>query len=144
MPESLHDLTLTEASDLLHRREASSVDLTQAAFERIRALDDRIHAFLTLTEDRALEQARAAPTPAARSGSRRHSPASLASNRRTGESRATDWWRLPRPSTRSGRSRAPSATRRLSLRRSPATMPATQRLRRWSCRKSASRSLRQT
>ena len=60
MPESLHDLTLTEASDLLHRREASSVDLTQAAFERIRALDDRIHAFLTLTEDRALEQARAA------------------------------------------------------------------------------------
>jgi len=60
MPESLHDLTLTEASDLLHRREASSVDLTQAAFERIHALDDRIHAFLTLTEDRALEQARAA------------------------------------------------------------------------------------
>src|SRR5256712_10925888 len=60
MPESLLDLTLTEASDLLHRREASSVDLTRAAFERIRALDDRIHAFLTLTEDRALEQARAA------------------------------------------------------------------------------------
>jgi len=66
MPESLLDLTLTEASDLLHRREASSVDLTQAAFERIRTLDDRIHAFLTLTEDLALERARAADERMAR------------------------------------------------------------------------------
>jgi aspartyl-tRNA(Asn)/glutamyl-tRNA(Gln) amidotransferase subunit A len=59
MPD-LHNLTLTEASDLLLRREGSSVDLTRAAFERIHALDDRIHAFLTLTEDGAMEQARAA------------------------------------------------------------------------------------
>src|SRR3989441_9114994 len=66
MPESLLDLTLTEASDLLHRREASSVDLTHAAFERIRALDDRIHAFLTLTENLAMEQARAADERIAR------------------------------------------------------------------------------
>jgi aspartyl-tRNA(Asn)/glutamyl-tRNA(Gln) amidotransferase subunit A len=58
--EALHDLTLTEAADLLRQGEVSSVDLTQAAFERIEALDDRIHAFLTLTENRALEQARAA------------------------------------------------------------------------------------
>src|SRR5438132_11716243 len=66
MPESLHDLTLTEASDLLHRREASSVDLTQAAFERIRRLDDRLPAFLTLTEELAMEQARAADERIAR------------------------------------------------------------------------------
>jgi aspartyl-tRNA(Asn)/glutamyl-tRNA(Gln) amidotransferase subunit A len=66
MPDSLNHLTLTEASDLLRRREASSVDLTQAAFERIHALDDRVHAFLTLTEDLALEQARAADERIAR------------------------------------------------------------------------------
>src|SRR6059036_631558 len=66
MPESLHDLTLTEAADLLRRREASSVDLTLAAFKHIHALDDRIHAFLTLTKDVALEQARAADERIAR------------------------------------------------------------------------------
>jgi len=66
MPDLLHSLTLTEAGDLLRRREVSSVDLTQAAFERISALDDRIHAFLTLTEDLALEQARAADERIAR------------------------------------------------------------------------------
>jgi len=65
MPD-FHDLTLTEAADLLRRREASSVDLTRAAFERIHALDDRIHAFLTLTEDLALEQAAAADERIAR------------------------------------------------------------------------------
>jgi aspartyl-tRNA(Asn)/glutamyl-tRNA(Gln) amidotransferase subunit A len=67
MPDSFHRLTLTEAADLLRRREASSVDLTQAEFERIHALDDRIHAFLTLTEDLAMEQARAADERIARS-----------------------------------------------------------------------------
>ena len=60
MPDSLNYLTLSEASDLLRGREASSVDLTRAAFERINALDDRIHAFLRLTDEIALEQARAA------------------------------------------------------------------------------------
>src|SRR3972149_10117308 len=66
MPDPLHDIALTEAADLLRRREVSSVGLTQAAFERISALDDRIHAFLTLTEDPALEQARAADERIAR------------------------------------------------------------------------------
>jgi len=66
MPESLNYLTLTEASDLLRRREVSSADLTRAAFERINELDDRIHAFLTLTKDLAMEQARAADERIAR------------------------------------------------------------------------------
>jgi aspartyl-tRNA(Asn)/glutamyl-tRNA(Gln) amidotransferase subunit A len=66
MPESLHDLTLTEASDLLRLREVSSADLTRAAFKRIDAMDDRIHAFLTLTEDLALAQAHAADERIAR------------------------------------------------------------------------------
>jgi aspartyl-tRNA(Asn)/glutamyl-tRNA(Gln) amidotransferase subunit A len=57
MPDALHDLSLTEASGLLRRREASSVELTEAALERISGLDERIHAFLTVTPDLALEQA---------------------------------------------------------------------------------------
>jgi aspartyl-tRNA(Asn)/glutamyl-tRNA(Gln) amidotransferase subunit A len=60
MTEPLHTLTLSEASDLLQRREVSSVDLTRAAFARIREVDGRVHAFLTLTEDLALERARRA------------------------------------------------------------------------------------
>ncbi len=61
MPADPFDrLTLSEASDLLHLREVSSVELTAAAFERIRQVDDRVHAFLTLTEDLAMEQARRA------------------------------------------------------------------------------------
>jgi aspartyl-tRNA(Asn)/glutamyl-tRNA(Gln) amidotransferase subunit A len=66
MPDRLHDLTLTEAADLLSLREVSSADLTRAAFQRIAALDDRIHAFLTLTENRAMEQARSADERLAR------------------------------------------------------------------------------
>ena len=56
----LHYLTMTDAAEALRRRETSSVDLTRAAFERIGALDSEIHAFLTLTEDAAMEQARRA------------------------------------------------------------------------------------
>jgi len=58
--QPLHWLAVHEAADLLARREVSSVELTRAALERIAALDDRIHAFLTLTEEEALAQARAA------------------------------------------------------------------------------------
>ncbi len=60
MASDLTWLTVAEASDKLKRREVSSVELTKAAFERIRALDGDINAFLTLTEEQALEQARAA------------------------------------------------------------------------------------
>jgi aspartyl-tRNA(Asn)/glutamyl-tRNA(Gln) amidotransferase subunit A len=66
MPEPLHALTLTDAAALLRAQEVCSVDLTRAAFERIHALDGRIHAFLTLTEDLALEQARRADERLAR------------------------------------------------------------------------------
>ncbi len=66
MPEPLHRLTLSEAAELLRRREVSSVDLTRAAFDRIREVDTRIHAYLTLTEDAALAQARRADERIAR------------------------------------------------------------------------------
>ena len=64
--DSLHYLAAHEAADLLARREVSSVELTRAAFERVRALDDSLNAFLTLTEEEALAQAEAADERIAR------------------------------------------------------------------------------
>ncbi len=60
MTDSLYRLTAHEAAELLRRREVSSVDLTRAVFDRIREVEKRVHAFLTLTENEALAQARAA------------------------------------------------------------------------------------
>jgi aspartyl-tRNA(Asn)/glutamyl-tRNA(Gln) amidotransferase subunit A len=53
----LHFATLTDAAEALRRRETSSVELTRSAFERIKRLDGDINAFLTLTEERAMEEA---------------------------------------------------------------------------------------
>ncbi|MFB3052703.1 MAG: Asp-tRNA(Asn)/Glu-tRNA(Gln) amidotransferase subunit GatA [Dehalococcoidia bacterium] len=64
--DSLHYLAAHEAADLLARREVSSVELTRSAFDRVRALDDSLHAFLTLTEEEALAQAEAADKRIAR------------------------------------------------------------------------------
>jgi aspartyl-tRNA(Asn)/glutamyl-tRNA(Gln) amidotransferase subunit A len=57
---SLTDLTVCQALDLLRSGETSSRELTEAALERITALEPRLHVFLTLTPERALEQADAA------------------------------------------------------------------------------------
>jgi aspartyl-tRNA(Asn)/glutamyl-tRNA(Gln) amidotransferase subunit A len=53
-------LTLAEARRLLRERALTSEELTRAYLERIAALEPRIHAFLTITPELALEQARAA------------------------------------------------------------------------------------
>jgi aspartyl-tRNA(Asn)/glutamyl-tRNA(Gln) amidotransferase subunit A len=60
MSDDLTRLTLTEASALLRQRQVSSVELTQAALDRIGAVDGKINAFLTVTGERALEQAKRA------------------------------------------------------------------------------------
>ena len=52
--------TIVEAAAALRRGDASSVALTQAALDRIAATDDRVKAFITVTAERALEQADAA------------------------------------------------------------------------------------
>ena len=57
---ALTDLTLLEAADALRAGEVSSVELTRSCLDRIRAVDSRVHAFLTVTDDLALAQARAA------------------------------------------------------------------------------------
>lgn len=57
---SLAKLTLHEAGEKLRRRELSSVELTEAVFQRIAETDDKIRAYITLAKDSALEQARRA------------------------------------------------------------------------------------
>jgi aspartyl-tRNA(Asn)/glutamyl-tRNA(Gln) amidotransferase subunit A len=53
----LHALTIHELHHLLGTREISARDVTEAFYRRIEALDDRVHAYLTLTRERALAQA---------------------------------------------------------------------------------------
>jgi aspartyl-tRNA(Asn)/glutamyl-tRNA(Gln) amidotransferase subunit A len=53
-------LTLHDAGNKLRKREFSSVELTEAVFDRIAATDSKIQAYLTLARDAALEQARQA------------------------------------------------------------------------------------
>jgi aspartyl-tRNA(Asn)/glutamyl-tRNA(Gln) amidotransferase subunit A len=57
---TLTDLTVRQSLDLLRSAETSSRELTEAALERITTLEPRLHAFLTLTPERALQQADAA------------------------------------------------------------------------------------
>jgi aspartyl-tRNA(Asn)/glutamyl-tRNA(Gln) amidotransferase subunit A len=57
---SLHELTIHELGARLKRREVSSVELTEAVFARIAATDERIHSYVTLCRESALEQARRA------------------------------------------------------------------------------------
>jgi aspartyl-tRNA(Asn)/glutamyl-tRNA(Gln) amidotransferase subunit A len=56
----LTDLTLHEAHSLLQKREISSVALVQAHLDRIAAVDGKLHAYLTVTGDQAVEQAQRA------------------------------------------------------------------------------------
>ncbi len=53
-------LTLTEAAALVADKAVSPVELTQACLERIARLDPALNAFITVTRDTALEQARIA------------------------------------------------------------------------------------
>lgn len=52
-----HDLTIAQASQLLAKGELSSVELTKAMLERVAATEERVHAYITLTPELALEQA---------------------------------------------------------------------------------------
>lgn len=57
---TLTDLTISEALQKLRDGEISSVELTQAHLDQIDALDETIKAYITVTDDLALEQAKAA------------------------------------------------------------------------------------
>ncbi len=55
-----HTLTITEARAALDAGEMTSVDLTQALLKRLSTLEPQVQAFLSITEEQAIEQARAA------------------------------------------------------------------------------------
>lgn len=58
--KDLHYLGLLEVGRLIQSRVHSSVDVTQAMFERINALDGQLKSFVTLLKEQALAEARRA------------------------------------------------------------------------------------
>ena len=58
--DKLYDLTINQAHKLLNNRELSSVELTKAVLERISQVEDKVHSFVTVTNDPALQQAQEA------------------------------------------------------------------------------------
>jgi len=56
----LYKLTIHEAGELLRQRKVSSVELTKAHLDRIRAVENEVKAFTLVTDDLALEQAQKA------------------------------------------------------------------------------------
>ena len=58
--EPLHYLTIREVGETLRRREVSPVELTRAILDRTERLDGPLNAFITITREQALAQARSA------------------------------------------------------------------------------------
>ena len=54
----LYQFTIHEINELLTKRETSSMELTRACLERIEEVEDRVKAFVTITQETALDQAR--------------------------------------------------------------------------------------
>ena len=57
MTDDLSFLTISQAAGLMERGELSPLELTEAKLRRIEAIDPQLNAFITLTAERALEQA---------------------------------------------------------------------------------------
>ncbi|MCX6796148.1 MAG: Asp-tRNA(Asn)/Glu-tRNA(Gln) amidotransferase subunit GatA, partial [Candidatus Falkowbacteria bacterium] len=55
-----NELTIKEASELLQKKEITSIELTKACFDRIKEIDGKIKACLTLCEEEALLAAKQA------------------------------------------------------------------------------------
>jgi aspartyl-tRNA(Asn)/glutamyl-tRNA(Gln) amidotransferase subunit A len=60
--------TIAEAAKQIAAKQLSPVELTRACLERVHGLDNRLHAFVHLTEERALAEARAAEAAIMASG----------------------------------------------------------------------------
>ncbi len=56
----INELTITEAREGLRERKFSSVELTKACLERIKTVEPKISAFVTVSEEQALKQAKKA------------------------------------------------------------------------------------
>lgn len=57
MTKNLNKLNIKKAKEGLEKKEFSSVDLTKACIERIKATDEKLNVFVTLTEEGALKSA---------------------------------------------------------------------------------------
>jgi aspartyl-tRNA(Asn)/glutamyl-tRNA(Gln) amidotransferase subunit A len=68
--DDLTKLSIAEASRRIAARDLSPVELTSAYLERIEAIDPRVNSYITVTADRALEQARALEAELARGRNR--------------------------------------------------------------------------
>ena len=54
----MHRTTITQARELLQNKKISSVQLTEAVFSRIDQVEDRVQAFVHLSREKALQQAK--------------------------------------------------------------------------------------
>jgi len=55
--DELHELTISQAHQLLKAREVSSVELTRASLRRLAEIEDKVHACVTICDGVALRQA---------------------------------------------------------------------------------------
>jgi aspartyl-tRNA(Asn)/glutamyl-tRNA(Gln) amidotransferase subunit A len=69
---NLHSLTIHELQEKLKKKEFSSVELTESTLERIANVDEKIHSYITICRESALEEAKKADAQLRRKGS--HSP----------------------------------------------------------------------
>ena len=70
--DRLYFLTMGEAGELMRSGQLSPVELLRACLERIEATDDRLHSFITMMTDEAMEQARTAEAEMLRGNYRGH------------------------------------------------------------------------
>ena len=57
---NLHSLTIHELQEKLKKKEISSVELTESTFKRIADIDEKIHSYITVCRESALEEAKEA------------------------------------------------------------------------------------
>ena len=60
MDKELYQMTIHETLRLLDKKEICSKDLVSSVLERIKNIDNRINAYITIAKDTALKQAEAA------------------------------------------------------------------------------------
>jgi aspartyl-tRNA(Asn)/glutamyl-tRNA(Gln) amidotransferase subunit A len=58
--KDLNNLTIKQARELLDKKEITSVELTEACLNRIKEINDKVKAFLTVCEKEAIEEAKEA------------------------------------------------------------------------------------
>ena len=70
----LFDLTIHELHDLLKEKKASSREITESVFKRIKAVEPKVGSYITLTEELALAQAKGADEAIAKVGAQQAAP----------------------------------------------------------------------